>query len=103
VQTVFTVLAAKFILFQAICHRFASVAKKDDSAGRIIYLGGQRGFYLFSFDFMNYLQFAHVFFPVGSYFPVVNDFVDGIWLKLRFELFSLPIFHLISYTLYKES
>jgi len=49
------------------------------------------------------LQVAHVFLLVGSYFVIVNDFLEGIWLKLRFELFSLPIFHLISYTLYKES
>lgn len=54
VQTVFTVLAAKFILFQAICHRFASAAKKDDFAGEIIYLVAAIGFYLFSCDFMNY-------------------------------------------------
>lgn len=40
-QTLFTVLAAKFILFQAICHRFASLAKKDDFAVRIIHLFGQ--------------------------------------------------------------
>lgn len=39
-QTLFTVLAAKFILFQAICHRFASLAKKDDFAVRIIHLFG---------------------------------------------------------------
>jgi len=69
VQTVFTVLAAKFILFQAICHRFASVAKKDDSAGRIIYLGGQRGFYLFSCDFMSYFSGCPYLTSCGKLFP----------------------------------